>query len=125
MDPADTGLGDASGDCDGDGGAGPGEVLVELKNGFSENLDAEFFCVGCRGGGPKWEAAGDWGTSVGNTAFPHKLHPISAGGVVVLARMVEEETGSMINSPPTIAEVTPLLLSQLRSGAASNRRVGS
>jgi hypothetical protein len=125
MGPADTGLGEASGDCVGEGGAGPGEVLVELKNGFNENLDAEFFCVGWRGGGPKCEAAGDWGTRVGNTAFPHKLHPMSAGGVVVFARMVEEDTGSMTNSPPTIAEVTPLLLNQLRSGAASNRSVGS
>ena len=124
MDPADTGFGEARGDWVGEEGP-PGELLVELKNGLSENLDAEFRCVGCKGGGPKCDAAGDWGTSVGNTDFPHRLHPISAAAVVMLARMVDEETGSITSSPLTMAEVTPLLLNQLRSGAASNRKVGS
>lgn len=128
---ADMGFGEASGDCEGDSGVadedmvGPGEVLVELKNGFRENLDPEFLCAGCTGGGPKCETAGDWGTRVGNTAFPHRLHPISAGAVVVAAKMVDADTGSMTSSPPTMAEETPLRLSQLKSGAASNRNVGS
>ena len=45
---AEVGLGEDNGDCSGDPGAaelvetGPGEVLVELKNGFNENRDAEF-----------------------------------------------------------------------------------
>jgi hypothetical protein len=124
---ADAGLGEALGDCNGDPGGpvAPGEVLVVLKNGFNENRDAEFLCVGCRGGGPKCDADGDCGTRVGKTAFPQRLHPISAGAVVVFASMVDEETGSITNSPLTIAEPTLLLLNQLRSGAASNRRVGS
>ena len=45
---AEAGFGEDKGDCSGDPGTadpvgtGPGEVLVELKNGFNENRDAEF-----------------------------------------------------------------------------------
>jgi hypothetical protein len=39
--------------------------------------------------------------------------------------MVDAETGSITNSPLMMAEVTPLLLNQLKSGATSKRNVGS
>jgi hypothetical protein len=53
--------------------------------------------------GAAWVAFG------GKTNLPQSEHPISGGGVVVLAMTVEALTGSTISSPLMIAAPTVLL----------------
>lgn len=80
------------------------------------------------GGAPNCDedAAGErGGITLGKTAFPHRLQPMSAKGLVEEAMTDEAETGSMMRSPEMIAWLIPLRESQERSGATSSRKVGS
>jgi hypothetical protein len=65
--------------------------------------------------------------NVDNTGFPHIEHPISPECVAYVedANRLPTDTGSIDKSPERIAAFRLLRESQLRSGAASRRNVGS
>jgi hypothetical protein len=112
-DPASDG--DARGDWLGEGFTLGEVAAVVLKNGLRENLEEDRWAgrPGWFGGGPKWDPLGELGAARvalgGKTSFPQSEHPISGGGVVVLAMTVEALTGSTISSPLMIAAPTVLL----------------